>query len=115
MTRFMGEQGLPRPALPLEPAASAANKDGGANNQNWFSSLIAGPRAETTAPSKEQSRESSPSATPTHQVGIFRFVVVGVLYYFSLFAFYLYIGLLMLCGGNFSFCLITCALWLNYL
>ncbi|XP_063613119.1 dynamin-1-like protein isoform X6 [Penaeus indicus] len=66
MTRFMGEQGLPRPALPLEPAASA-NKDGGANNQNWFSSLIAGPRAETTAPSKEQSRESSPSATPTHQ------------------------------------------------
>ncbi|XP_069988296.1 dynamin-1-like protein isoform X2 [Penaeus vannamei] len=67
MTRFMGEQGLPRPALPLEPAASAANKDGGANNQNWFSSLIAGPRAETTAPSKEQSRESSPSATPTHQ------------------------------------------------
>ncbi|XP_047498216.1 dynamin-1-like protein isoform X4 [Penaeus chinensis] len=68
MTRFMGEQGLPRPALPLEPAASA-NKDGGANNQNWFSSLIAGPRAETSAPSKEQSRESSPSATPTHQVG----------------------------------------------
>ncbi|KAG7173890.1 Dynamin-1-like 4, partial [Homarus americanus] len=64
--RYVAEQ------LPLRPAtvdlpASAMSKDQ-ANSQNWFSSLIAGPRAETSGPSKEQSRETSPSMTPTHQI-----------------------------------------------
>ncbi|KAK8736500.1 hypothetical protein OTU49_005039 [Cherax quadricarinatus] len=65
ITRFIGEQPPARPQT-VDLAPSANNKDQ-TNNQNWFSSLIAGPRAETTGPSKEQSQENSPNMTPTHQ------------------------------------------------
>lgn len=60
-------QALPRP-ITLESQPSQPISKDQANNQNWFSSLIAGPRAELTGPSKEQSREGSPNMTPTHQV-----------------------------------------------
>lgn len=64
--RYVGDQPLPRPmALESQPSLPT-NKDQ-ANTQNWFSSLIAGPRAEHTEPSKEQSHENSPNMTPTHQ------------------------------------------------
>ncbi|XP_050734280.1 dynamin-1-like protein isoform X1 [Eriocheir sinensis] len=60
-------QALPRP-ITLESQPSQPISKDQANNQNWFSSLIAGPRAELTGPSKEQSREGSPNMTPTHQL-----------------------------------------------
>ncbi|XP_071512237.1 dynamin-1-like protein [Panulirus ornatus] len=66
VNRPVSDQVLPRSAT-ADTAMSVNNKDQ-ANNQNWFSSLIAGPRAETTGPSKEQSRETSPNSTPTHQL-----------------------------------------------
>lgn len=64
--RYVGDQPLPRP-MALESQPSLPTSKDQANTQNWFSSLIAGPRAEHTEPSKEQSHENSPNMTPTHQ------------------------------------------------
>ncbi|XP_069183294.1 dynamin-1-like protein isoform X10 [Procambarus clarkii] len=63
--RYIADPPLVRPAN-VDLASNVNNKDQ-ANSQNWFSSLIAGPRPETTGPSKEQSQENSPNMTPTHQ------------------------------------------------
>ncbi|XP_063867052.1 dynamin-1-like protein isoform X3 [Scylla paramamosain] len=65
--RYVGDQPLPRP-MALEGHPSQPTSKDQANTQNWFSSLIAGPRAEHTEPSKEQSHENSPNMTPTHQL-----------------------------------------------
>lgn len=67
LQKYMGDQALPRPVTLESQPSQPASKDQ-VNTQNWFSSLIAGPRAELTGPSKEQSREGSPNMTPTHQV-----------------------------------------------
>ncbi|XP_045127884.1 dynamin-1-like protein isoform X5 [Portunus trituberculatus] len=64
--RYVGDQSLPRPMALEGHPSQPTNKDQ-ANTQNWFSSLIAGPRAEHAEPSKEQSHENSPNMTPTHQ------------------------------------------------
>lgn len=66
LQRYVGDQPLPRPMALEGHVSQAINKDQ-TNSQNWFSSLIAGPRAEHTGPSKEQSQENSPNMTPTHQ------------------------------------------------
>ncbi|XP_045127883.1 dynamin-1-like protein isoform X4 [Portunus trituberculatus] len=65
--RYVGDQSLPRPMALEGHPSQPTNKDQ-ANTQNWFSSLIAGPRAEHAEPSKEQSHENSPNMTPTHQL-----------------------------------------------
>lgn len=67
LQKYMGDQALPRPITLESQPAHPTSRDQ-ANSQNWFSSLIAGPRAELTGPSKEESREGSPNMTPTHQV-----------------------------------------------
>lgn len=67
LQKYMGDQALPRPVTLESQPTQLTSKDQ-TNSQNWFSSLIAGPRAELTGPSKEQSREGSPNMTPTHQV-----------------------------------------------
>ncbi|KAG0716154.1 Dynamin-1-like protein [Chionoecetes opilio] len=67
LQRYVGDQSLPRPVTLEGQVSHPVNKDQ-ANSQNWFSSLIAGPRAEHSGPSKEQSREGSPNMTPTHQL-----------------------------------------------
>nr|UXE41663.1 DRP1 protein [Macrobrachium nipponense]WAB21209.1 dynamin-1-like protein isoform [Macrobrachium nipponense] len=65
MTRYQPDQQYGR--MPPNDLMIVGNSKDAANS-NWFSSLIAGPRPETNAPSKEISRESSPNTTPTHQV-----------------------------------------------
>ena len=51
MSRFMSDSSLPRPSQNSE------------SQQHWFSSLMAGPRNESTN-AKEHSRDSSPAPTP---------------------------------------------------
>ncbi|XP_066969370.1 dynamin-1-like protein isoform X9 [Macrobrachium rosenbergii] len=65
MTRYQPDQQYGR--MPPNDLMIVGNSKEAANS-NWFSSLIAGPRPEANAPSKEMSRESSPNTTPTHQV-----------------------------------------------
>ncbi|XP_066969390.1 dynamin-1-like protein isoform X12 [Macrobrachium rosenbergii] len=64
MTRYQPDQQYGR--MPPNDLMIVGNSKEAANS-NWFSSLIAGPRPEANAPSKEMSRESSPNTTPTHQ------------------------------------------------
>lgn len=66
MPRFQPDQQYQR--IPPNDMMNAVHNKDAVNNSNWFSSLIAGPRPETNATSKEISRESSPNTTPTHQV-----------------------------------------------
>ncbi|XP_066969357.1 dynamin-1-like protein isoform X6 [Macrobrachium rosenbergii] len=65
MTRYQPDQQYGR--MPPNDLMIVGNSKEAANS-NWFSSLIAGPRPEANAPSKEMSRESSPNTTPTHQL-----------------------------------------------
>ncbi|KAK4310989.1 hypothetical protein Pmani_017483 [Petrolisthes manimaculis] len=67
------DQMVPRPTAleGMTPFQSTmSTKDSNSNQQqNWLSSLLAGPRGDGTgvAPSTEQSHENSPNMTPTHQ------------------------------------------------
>ena len=49
--------------------------------QHWFSSLIAGPRPDSrpAGGNKTDSREGSPSTTPTHQVSFFFTIFVNLI------------------------------------
>ncbi|KAK3888255.1 hypothetical protein Pcinc_007673 [Petrolisthes cinctipes] len=68
------DQMVPRPTAleGMTPFQSTmTTKDSNSNQQqNWLSSLLAGPRGDGTgaAPSTEQSHENSPNMTPTHQI-----------------------------------------------
>ncbi|XP_076032709.1 dynamin related protein 1 isoform X2 [Oratosquilla oratoria] len=71
MQRYTSDTALQRPTTISTVAAVDSSSSG---NNHWLSSLIAGPRADTTTAttnsitSKEVSREGSPNCTPTHQV-----------------------------------------------
>ncbi|CAL4074228.1 unnamed protein product [Meganyctiphanes norvegica] len=70
MTRYVSDSQLTRPTTIESASGGSMIRD---SQGNWFSQLIAGPSrgdapANALANSKEQSRETTPNGTPTHQL-----------------------------------------------